>query len=176
MIIGIGGISRSGQSFLAEKLKARSILAGYSATTIDQDFYVRPEEEIPLIRDHVDWEIPQSIDWERFKRAIQAASKKYDLVIVEGLLVFSNEKINSLYDKRICLSLGRKEFIARKEMDLRWGREPDWYIQYIWEAHKVHGQPHLDYPPDFELNGEILFDVEKVFQGLGESGIQVNSG
>ena len=131
-IIGIGGISRSGKSFLAREVA--SFLSGSErgVKVLDQDDFVMPEGRIPVIRNHVDWESPDSIDFEKFKTAITDSAQKHDFVIAEGLMVFWYPDVFQLFDYTIFIQLNRAEFIMRKQSDLRWGEEPDWYIDHIW--------------------------------------------
>ena len=51
--------------------------------------------------------------------------------------------MNKLYDKTIFLKIDKETFLNRKKKDLRWGKEPDWYIEYIWENHLIYGQHTL---------------------------------
>lgn len=166
MITSIGGISRSGKSFLAEKLKELLEKEGNTVKVLDQDDFVYPEEDIPLIRDHIDWEVPESIDWDRFKDTITDAVEIFDHVIVEGLMVFWNPSLRSLYNKCIFIKLSRAEFMHRKQSDLRWGKEPDWYVEHIWDSYKKYGQIPDEMDIYLTLDGERAFDVEMVFRHI----------
>ena len=44
---------------------------------------------------------------------------------------------------KIFLEISKRLFIERKREDLRWGLEPDWYIEHIWEAYLRYGRPSL---------------------------------
>lgn len=162
MIIGIGGVSRSGKSFLAAALKEKFSLAGKTVKVLDQDDYVLLSKDIPLIRDHVDWEIPESIDWDKFEKSINSAQKSNDIVIAEGLMVFWEESINKLFDQRIIIELSKAEFFNRKRVDLRWGQEPEWYIQHIWDSFLKFGSLPSDTDPDIILDGEKAFDISEI--------------
>lgn len=151
MVIAIGGISRSGKSFLAMSLKEFFIEDGYSVCHLDQDDYVLPEAEIPLIDGHVDWEIPASIDWDRLTKAIDVSSESYNVVLLEGLLIFNQVALLKKYDYTICLTLDYQDFVDRKRIDLRWGKEPDWYIDHIWRSHLKYGQFPTDQQPNLTL-------------------------
>lgn len=166
MIISIGGISRSGKSFLAIKLKELLEKDGNTVRVLDQDDYVYPEEDIPLIRDHIDWEVPESIDWNRFKDALTEAAEAFDHVIVEGLMVFLNPSIRAIYNKCIFIKLSREEFMHRKQSDLRWGKEPDWYVEHIWDSYIKYGQIPDEMDIDLTLDGERSFDIETIFHRI----------
>jgi nicotinamide/nicotinate riboside kinase len=108
MIIGISGVSRSGKTTLADLIQKKFIEKGETAIVLHQDDYVMPENQIPKIRHRIDWECPQSIDFQRFKFEILEAKKHYNHVITEGLLNFWDEDINLLFDKKIFVEISKK--------------------------------------------------------------------
>ena len=138
MIIGIGGVSNSGKSSLAKNLKQS--LKGFRVEIIGQDDYVFPENKIPKIKGHTDWEIPASINFPAFKKVLLHKSKTADVTIAEGLMVFYDEELRKSFDLSIFLEMSKKEFLKRKVKDLRWGLEPTWYIEYIWNSFLCYGQ------------------------------------
>lgn len=164
MIIGIGGISRAGKSFLSVELRQRFLTDGFSVAVLDQDDYVLPQELIPRISNHIDWEIPESIDWGSFHSAIREMHADKDVVIAEGLLVFYQETLFSLYDHTIFLSLDYETFYRRKVVDLRWGKEPDWYINHIWQAHQQYGQPPVH--PTLSIDATHPLRIQEIYQLL----------
>ena len=168
MIIGIGGLSRSGKSFLAEELKKLFVSRGKSVTVLDQEDFVLPSKEIPLIRDHVDWEIPESIDWQKLKTTISLDKKNSDVLIIEGLMVFWDEWIRGKCDKRIFIEFDKKEFVSRKRIDLRWGKEPEWYIEHIWQSYLQYGHSAHGENIDITLNGSADFDIPSIFLTISE--------
>lgn len=154
MIIGIGGVSTAGKTSLANKI--RSLYATRSVSIVCQDDFVKPVEDIPKILDRVDWEHPASIDNQRLIKIIEHESKKHDIVIAEGLMIFNEEKINALFDKRIFISIDYETFKQRKLDDNRWRNEPEWYIEHIWKSYLAFGSPFQK--PDF-----LLLDGTKPF-------------
>ncbi|MDX2443710.1 MAG: hypothetical protein QNK30_07905 [Bacteroidales bacterium] len=164
MIIGIGGVSRSGKSTLAEIIN--SIFNQDRVVIIPQDNYVFDEEAIPEIRGEVDWECPESIDFPRYKSALEEASEFNDVIIADGLLAFYDEEINQLYDKRIFVSVGEKIFRERKVSDLRWGSYPHWYIDHIWESYLKYGKINVNSIDYFHLDGSKSFDKDLIKEYL----------
>ena len=140
MLIGIGGASNTGKSWLAQKIKDN--LNDKDVIILCQDKFVYPENNIPLIRDHINWETPESIDFQRLKNEIELCIPVYKVVIVEGLLAFHDDNINQLFDKRIFIEISKELFFNRKTEDQRWGKEPEWYIRYIWESYLQYGGIH----------------------------------
>lgn len=143
--IGIGGISRGGKTKLAKELARLLRQKGFHVAVLHQDSYIVPESEIPTITHHnetrIDWEHPASIDWLAWQRAIETAQQSHDFVLAEGLFAFWKPEINEIYDFALFMSISETTFYQRKAEDKRWGEEPLWYVQHIWNAHQLYGQP-----------------------------------
>ena len=139
MIIGIGGISNAGKSKLAKQIK--EALPQYNVCILCQDDYAFPTKDIPIINDHTDWERPESIDFERFHKEVLKNTQTNDIIIVEGIFAFYYNKTNKLFNKRLFLTLKKETFLNRKINDIRWGKEPDWYINHIWDSHFKYCPP-----------------------------------
>lgn len=133
MIIGIGGVSNAGKTTLAKQLKEN--LPGLNVSILCQDDFPTPVDEIPTIRDHVNWEIPVSIDMNRYRDKVLEDAQSFDVVIAEGLFAFCDEHIVKHYDKKIFLTISKETFWERKSKDFRWGKEPEWYMEHIWDSH-----------------------------------------
>jgi len=136
--IGIGGVSRAGKTSLSNYIK--SLYPNKSIFLIEMDEFVRNEADIPKVRDHIDWENPISVDFNKLKVALTSALDAYDIVITEGILIFYSAEVNKLFDKRIFINVPKSVFCKRKREDKRWGSEPDWYIDYIWESYLKYGK------------------------------------
>lgn len=141
MLIGIGGISRSGKTKFSRKVSKWLRDQGHRVIVFHQDDFVKPEDEIPMIRDHIDWEVPESMDWGRWDETVQEAIKQYDFVIAEGLFAFWERDSSLKFDRKILVEVSDEVFFARKREDLRWGREPEWFIQHIWDNYLIYGKP-----------------------------------
>ncbi|KAF0195710.1 MAG: hypothetical protein FD166_2883 [Bacteroidetes bacterium] len=160
--IGIGGVSRSGKTFLSNHLNTAIL----DSLVIHQDTFIPDEKDIPRINDHIDWERPEAIDWVSFRQAIDSGIKSGKTVIVEGLFAFHNKEINTFYNKTIFITLGRDEFIRRKRADLRWGREPEWYISHIWDGYLIYGQIPADIANPLLMDGARDFNLSDVIAYL----------
>lgn len=141
MLIGIGGVSRSGKTKFSRKVNKWLRDQGNSVAIFHQDDFVKPEKDIPLIRDHIDWEVPESMDWDRWNETIQQAQLTHNCVIAEGLFAFWERDSSLTFDKKILVEVSEEIFLARKREDLRWGREPEWFIQHIWDSYQIYGKP-----------------------------------
>ncbi len=170
MTIGIGGASRSGKTSLAILIKTILENNGQTAIVLGQDDYAFPEEsDIPKIKQRVDWERPESIDFEWYKKDILLQQKEYQNVIAEGLFNFYDANINALFDVKFFTQISKKTFLKRKKADTRWGIEPDWYIEHIWKSYLKYGRTILDDPfaNVVVLSGESEFNAQWIAGILG---------
>ena len=169
MIIGIGGVSRSGKTSLAILIKNILEKKGETAIILSQDDYVFPESEIPKIKHRVDWESPESIDFQRFKNDILLKSKAFEHVITEGLFDFYDAEITTLFDIKFFIQIHKNTFLKRKAADKRWGFEPKWFIEHIWKSYLKYGRTILDNVEVdvLVLSGEHNFDEQLVARFLG---------
>lgn len=136
--IGIGGVSRAGKTTLSYKIK--DWYPSKSCTTIHMDEYVFGEGKLPKVKDSIDWEHPDSVDFDKMRDAIINARQSHDLVIVEGILIFHDNLLTSLFDKEIMIHIPRWLFRDRRNLEIRWGEEPDWYKEHTWESYLRYGQ------------------------------------
>jgi len=136
--IGIGGVSRAGKTTLSNYIK--SLYPKKSIFLIEMDKFVKNEADIPKVRNHTDWEHPISVDFKRLKEALEKALNTYDIVITEGILIFYSEELNPLFDKRIFINVPKTVFYKRRKEEKRWGAEPDWYLDYVWESYLKYGK------------------------------------
>ena len=164
MIIAIGGSSTAGKSTLAAKIG--EIYDHRRVKIFCQDSYVKPENEIPLIRDHIDWEVPESIDFKKFYNAVVYATERYDIVIVEGLMIYYHRQTVDLFNKRIFIDIDKETFLKRKSRDLRWGKEPDWYMEHIWESYLKYGRVPSMLSDIFFVDGRSSIDIYSVIKFL----------
>jgi uridine kinase len=138
MIIGIGGVSTAGKTTTANRI--RKLFDGLRVSIICQDDFVKPVNEIPVIGERVDWEHPDSVDHSKLFNTILAEKQVNDIVIAEGLMIFYHKEIDVLFDKRIFITIDFNTFKQRKAIDNRWGHEPEWYINHIWDSYLKFGQ------------------------------------
>ena len=166
MIIGIGGCSNTGKSALANEIK--EFYSSEKAIVLCQDDFVKYRDFLTKIDGHVNWELPSTIKIEEYITAVTEAEKQNDLVICEGLFAFWFDELNILYDKKIFIEIDKTTFKERKQVDLRWGKEPDWYIEHIWESHLKYGQYKsaksdcLFLNATEEINLKELIDIIKI--------------
>lgn len=143
MVIGIGGVSRSGKSTLARQMARQFEAAGAAVLVLDQDDYTLPEAALPRVKGRADWDQPASMDFVRLRERIVSAGSCYDVILVEGILVFYDGVLNGLFDKRIFIDMDKRLFMERRRAETRWGKEPEWYLEHVWKAHLRYGRSIL---------------------------------
>ncbi len=91
MLIGIGGVSRSGKSTLASGIAGMFPFA--DPVIICQDDYIHSPAKLPEIKRHIDWKDPASLDFTKIHEAVWAAIASKKLVLMEGLFAFQDEAL-----------------------------------------------------------------------------------
>ena len=169
MIIGIGGVSRSGKTSLAFLIKRIAEKRGETVIVISQDDFVFDENRIPKIRHRTDWECPESIDFQRYKKEIVDKKEVYQHVITEGLLNFWDAETGALFDRRLFVLIKKDIFMNRRLEEKRWGFEPKWFIEHVWTSYLKYGQTILAQPKTgvLLLSGNDDFDIELITDFLG---------
>lgn len=163
MVVAIGGPSNAGKSQLARLIADH--FSDRKVVVLCQDDFVYPEKELAIINGHTDWDHPDTIDFELFEATIRKASKEYDLVIAEGFLIYYKHSVAELFDRTIFIEITKETFLQRKRKDLRWGREPEWYISYIWDQYLAYGLPPAGLDP-LRLNGEEKWPMTQIVNYL----------
>jgi uridine kinase len=158
MIIGIGGMSRSGKTTLAHQMAADYTKG--SVVVLSLDDYALPEKDIPMIGDMIDWEHPESIDFDKYYLDIFDAGHQFDLVLAEGFLIFLHEPLRKLFDKKVCVTVTREEFERRRKLQYT---EPYWYLDHIWDSYYLY-QGRYEPECDLVLDGNLPIDLDQVMQ------------
>ena len=161
MIIGIGGVSRSGKTSLAVLLKSKLV----DAEIISIDDYPSSQNNFTFVKNTIDWEHPSSLDFDRIIQGINFLDKNHAIVIVEGIFLFYHSELKNLIDKFIFINLQKDVFLKRKMQDDRWGHVPAWYREHIWESHLLYGVKPLDCNI-FEIDGSGDIDYKPLLDFL----------
>ena len=153
--IGIGGVSRAGKTTLSHYIE--TLYPHKKILIISMDQFVKDPEKIPKIKDKTDWEHPVSVDFDRIQQKIKESVEVYDLVITEGIMIFYNEAVNELFDKRIFIDIPKSLFYIRRKKEQRWGKEPAWYLDYVWESYLKYGKLNDSSTNTLYINGDEEF-------------------
>lgn len=163
MIIGIGGVSRAGKTTLSARLKKR--IKGKTIKILNQDDFVK-KKDLPMIKNHIDWEHPDSVDWQKLEKELKSNRNQYDILIVEGLFAYYNKKIAGWYDHAFFVHIDQSLFFSRKRKDLRWGKEPEWFIKHIWRSYELYGRLPENIAKAIWIDGSTLPPLEPLIQLL----------
>jgi len=159
LVVGISGVSRAGKSTLSKRLTNR--LHDWKIIILDMDDFVFPKNEMPRINEEADWETPESVDYVRLSDRINEVNAGFDLVIVEWILIFYDETLNSLFDKKLFIEIPYETFLERKRNDRRWN-EPEWYIQHIWDSYLKYGLKNSE--DAMKISGNSSFEIPDILE------------
>jgi nicotinamide/nicotinate riboside kinase len=144
MKIGIGGVSRSGKTFLTGILQAHFTSRSETPAVLHQDDFAYPASRIPKIVSswgaQTDWESPDSMNFVAFEQALLAAAATNSSILAEGFLVFYKPELLNFFDKKIFIEIEKPIFWERKKQDERWGILPEWYFEHIWQSYEKYGK------------------------------------
>ena len=136
-LVGLGGVSRAGKTTLAHALCTSSS----NITLIELDRFTLPAPQMPRINGRYDWEHPHSVDWPGVMAKIESENIPGQLILIEGILAFTHPRLNARYDGGLFMNLNHREYLVSRRQEKRWGAEPSWYLDYVWDAHLVYGRP-----------------------------------
>ncbi|HEV8052958.1 MAG TPA: uridine kinase, partial [Parachlamydiaceae bacterium] len=165
LIIGISGGTGSGKTTLAKKIKTSLVP---NVVLIEQDCYYKDLSHLPQDeRAKTNFDHPGSIDFECLRQDIQTLKKGFpiqkpiysfsthtrthgtteiasaDIIIVEGILIFSEERMRDLFDLKIYVQTDDDVRILRRiQRDIHErGRDfESVYEQYISTVKPMHNQ------------------------------------
>lgn len=161
-IIGIGGVSRSGKTHLSHDIVWHYRQQGKKTIAVRQDDFVKLNSEIPKINDEINWEIPESIDYPLIIKILNFLSTDFDIIIIEGHLIYADASLVSKIDTPFLLQTNKSTFLRRKADDTRWGNIPKWYVDYIWEAFEEFGSTKLKKPELIKTDYPTIDFVKKL--------------
>jgi uridine kinase len=168
MVIGIGGVSRSGKSMLSKFLKKHS---NKNTIEIHLDEYPKHPGQWDIFSKYpffylckvhklFDVEHPIAIDFNQMYYDILAARRENEVVIVEGFLATYDARIKNLFDKYIHITLSKDIFTQRRIQDFRCNL---WYANHVWKSFMKHGNNYSDLN-HIVINGDKGIDVQAVLR------------
>jgi len=130
-VIGISGVTCGGKTTVARIIKSK-LEKKNSVFLYSQDDYYKDEKEINIDNNgFVKWDCVQAVDFKALIKDVNCALKKYEIIIVEGTLIFMNKDLNQLFMKRFFLNLDFEE--AQKRRKERIYDPPD--VDGLFEKH-----------------------------------------
>ncbi len=180
-IIGIAGGTGSGKTTLSKRLQGT---LGITVSIIEQDCYYKDQCHLPIIeRERINYDHPTSIDFDRLYEDIQTlkagrsiSKPNYsfkthcreesaqevcggDVIIVEGILIFTDERLRNLFDLKIYVEAEDDIRVLRRiERDIQergrdLGGVIEQYISTVKPMHKLYVEPCMRYA-DVIIPGE----------------------
>lgn len=161
LIIGIGGISRSGKSTLTERLSKHYKCPSIS---IDNFLFTAVSEQFTTTTIH--WESAMCCCFDDFYKEIfkLVTAGTAQMIILEGYLLYQRYDINNLYDLKIMLKMS-KEGAYNRLLKMRPGliNSREWYDKIMWEEFILQNNLFSVNDPDsYEISGEN--DPDSVFK------------
>jgi uridine kinase len=150
-IIGIGGGSAAGKSFVAEYLREQ--LAPRRVEVINQDRYFHEPQRLPGhassdgTRTWPDYNHPRSFDFRRLRSDLRRARESAaDVIIVEGILVLHDPELRKLMDLKLFVDADADERVIRRiRRNLAAGHDLneicDFYLDSVRHRHRQFCQP-----------------------------------
>ena len=138
IVIGIGGISRSGKSTLIKKLVDHYKLKSFVCF---DDYLIGPVTKMDkIVNSYIeDWEDPKGWDIEKYKETLLKLKEKdndtndLNIILVEGFLIYYRKDISSLIDIKIMLDIDKEVARERRKKSKHYGS--DYYFdEYIWNG------------------------------------------
>lgn len=162
MLIGIGGVSRSGKSALAAEICNYFRSQDKTTVVITQDDFVKPLREIPKIKTETDWEHPASLRHAVLRQTLSFYTLHFDVIILDGFLAFYDPDLVAKFQLKIFVEIPKAVFLKRKAEDRRWGFIPEWYFEHIWASYERYGIPEALETAYVRVNGEEEVNIAKI--------------
>lgn len=162
VVVGICGGSASGKTTFCETLEC--LLTGFSVKAFHLDNYFRPKNERQKITgltngmEYIDDNHPSCLNFDAFHNDWdRALSEELDVVLVEGLFAFWDEKILPQMDLKVYVDCDPDErFMRRIRRNLSYGQELDEiterYVQAVQPRFRELVEP-TKWKADVILNG-----------------------
>ena len=182
MLIGLCGGSGSGKTTIIELLKEE--FPG-QVSVIDMDNYYISREELPFEeRRRVNYDIPESIDWETMISHIKMLkegkpveqpkftfqtyermketeeTKPADILIVDGIFSLYQEELRKLYDLTVYVDVPSDVRLARRMLRniKRYGRTAEFEIEQYFEKVKPMHEKYVESCRNF---ADMILPFEK---------------
>ncbi|HOV70045.1 MAG TPA: dephospho-CoA kinase [Clostridia bacterium] len=161
IFIGITGGSGSGKTTFCALLAKN--FSDYKVKVIHIDSYYHKDvkkTKAPYTQNvYHDYIHPGSIDFKRLLKDLNLFKKSnnFDIVIVEGLLIFHTEEMRNLFDLKIYIDVEADERLARifrrnMKMGMAFGDISDYYLESARYRHNEYIEPSR-WHADIVING-----------------------
>jgi uridine kinase len=143
IVIGIGGISRSGKTSMTNKLK--EVLNPIDIFGID-DYGIGPIRKFDEnINDYIDdWESPEVVNLDKYyldlknlKENTLVKDNEIKYILVEGYLLYNREDITNLIDLKFNYFID-KEIARERRKNTKFYNSDYYFDEYIWNQYFIN--------------------------------------
>lgn len=169
-LVGVAGPSGAGKSTVTRLIEAKN----HNVLTVNLDNYFNDIDGFPKMNGVPNWDLPSNINYELLLENLRdlkqgkstkipslnkATSERIykvvepkEVILVEGFLLYFDEKITHLFDKKIYIDV-----LDRTQLERRLRRETPERAEYVQEVvipnFKIYGLPTKKYA-DVVLSGD----------------------
>lgn len=194
IIVGVGGGSGSGKTYMCSKIKER---LPERTLVFSMDRYYRPFDDLDEFeRKQVNFDLPKALDWELMKEHLEnlqnqekvkmpeysfekntrighTEKEPQDIVLVEGIHALHNEELNQMMDLKVFLdpepdvrAIRRmKRDVVERNRNAEFAARQ--YLEKTREAHHEHVEPtkkHADLVLDTDDADKFINAVTEKFR------------
>jgi uridine kinase len=174
LVVGLGGVTNGGKTTMCQSLEQLFSSNKYNlrVKSLHIDDYYRPNND-PHHKyldqsDHHDWDCLEAIDTDRFIEDLQSIHLKYDLLFVEGFLIFNISippKNHHLFNLAYYFDLPYEECRKRRLERHYDPPNPDGYFEkHVWHAHIQAKKVALERNKDVGL--ELVDTTKESFETI----------
>jgi len=163
--LGIGGVSQSGKTTLAKKIRKK--IGDRIVRIFELDQYTIDLNEMPRVHGKPDWEQPESYNFEQLRKDIELAEAVSDVIILEGIHAFYDPALTRKMDLKMVIKVPYEVFLERRQKETRWGEEPEWYYDHVWNM-------YLQYQNYITEDVKLISGIESFPSKKIVSGIRAN--
>ena len=132
-LIGISGCTNGGKTTLCSSL--RNELS--NAYHISQDDYYYPREQLEYLHelDSYNFDVISAINMQQFKQDILklCKSEKYDYILIDGFLIYEDQELVDILDKKYFLLLDKEECLRRRNSrNYKTVDTPNYFEKCVW--------------------------------------------
>lgn len=176
LVVGLGGVTSGGKTTMCLSLEHLFSSNQYNlrVKSLHMDDYYHPDDDPHHLHldkfDHHDWDCLEAIDTERFIADLKSNRLKYDLLFVEGFLIFNlstTEKNHHLFNLAYYFDLPYEECRKRRlERDYDPPNPDGYFEEHVWNAYIKAKQEAFERNKDVGL--EIVDTTKESLEKIQE--------